>query len=218
MSGTSRALIEEYVSGQLYSHSAFLKAGKIVADFFVREDCSATPFAVDTSYVTNEISTTMRCELRTQIELFSRELALVDGLVHTQFISHSERFWIIEMTRRCPGDIYSLLIKFSTGYPYATSYAAPFLGEAAMPAFPASGHNEYIIRHTVTARDGTNLWGLRFHQPVNIRLWVPLATAGDNLTPSPVGRAAIFFLHSASEAEHHALYASLLAGTLYSFD
>lgn len=77
---------------------------------------------------------------------------------------------------------------------------------------------EHIIRHTVTAPEGAMLWGLRFNRPVDIRLWVPLATAGDTLAPSPAGRAAIIFFKAASAAEHDAVYSELLAGDLYSFE
>ena len=217
-SKTGRALVEEFVSGQLHSHSAFLRGGRIVADFFVREDCTTSPFAVDVSSVTEDIPPAMQNELREQVEALATGLDLVDGLVHTQFIMRDGCFWIIEVTRRCPGDIYSLLIEFSTGYPYAASYAAPFVGRAAQSKSSSGSRREWIIPHTVTAREGTTLWGLRFHRSVDIRLWVPLATAGDILAPSPAGRAAIIFFRAASKADHESLHEALLAGMLYSFD
>lgn len=217
VSPTGQVLLEEFVTGQLHSHSAFIRDGRIVADFFVREDCSASPFAVDTSCVTEDIPLDMQHELRGQIERFAEGLSLVDGLVHTQFIANDDLFWIIEVTRRCPGDIYSLLVELSTGYPYAASYAAPFIGGSASPV-SSDAKREHIIRHTVTAPEGAMLWGLRFARPVDIRLWVPLATAGDLLAPSPAGRAAIIFFRAASAAEQESLYSDLLAGTLYSFE
>lgn len=216
-SASGEVLLEEFVTGQLHSHSAFVRDGKIVADFFVREDCSASPFAVDTSCVTEDIPLNMQHELRGQIERLAEALSLVDGLVHTQFIANDGRFWIIEVTRRCPGDIYSLLVELSTGYPYAASYAAPFIGASAHPV-SSDAKRDHIIRHTVTAPEGAMLWGLRFARPVDIRLWVPLATAGDLLAPSPAGRAAIIFFRAASAAEQESLYSDLLAGTLYSFE
>lgn len=216
-SASGEVLLEEFVTGQLHSHSAFIRDGKIVADFFVREDCAANPFAVDTSCVTEAVQAETQRELRDQIERFAGGLKLVDGLVHTQFILNGESFWIIEVTRRCPGDIYSLLIELSTGYRYAASYAAPFIGESAIPA-SSEAKRKHIIRHTVTAPNGAMLWGLHFARPVNIRLWVPLATAGDTLAPSPAGRAAIIFFGAASAAEQKSIYSDLLAGTLYSFE
>lgn len=217
-SPSGEVLLEEFVSGQLHSHSAFIRSGRIVADFFVREDCTASPYAVDTSCVIDDIPIIgMQQELRCEIERFTSELNLVDGLVHTQFITKDDRFWIIEMTRRCPGDIYALLIELSTGYPYAMSYAAPFIHQTAQEL---DSHNvrELIIRHTVTTPDGAMLWGLRFRRPVDIRLWVPLAIAGDALAPSPAGRAAIIFFRTDSAAEQESIYADLLAGELYSFE
>lgn len=216
-SASGEVLLEEFVTGQLHSHSAFVRGGKIVADFFVRENCVANPFAVDTSCVTEAVPVETQRELRAQIERFAAGLSLVDGLVHTQFIIRADRFWIIEVTRRCPGDIYSMLIELSTGYRYAASYAAPFIGDSASPVSSDARH-EHIIRHTVTATDGAMLWGLRFNRPVDIRLWVPLATAGDTLAPSPAGRAAIIFFGAASSAEQESIYSDLLAGTLYSFE
>jgi hypothetical protein len=217
-SKTGQALVEEFVSGQLHSHSAFVCQGKIVADFFVREDCSTSPFAVDISRVTDELPSKVQEGLRAQVEGLAAGLKLVDGLVHTQFIAREENFWLIEVTRRCPGDIYALLIELSTGYPYAASYAAPFLRRSAQDASSSVAVREHIIRHTVTATEGAALWGLRFSRPVDIRLWVPLATAGDMLAPSPAGRAAIIFFRADSRSERDCLYSELLAGALYSFD
>jgi biotin carboxylase len=217
-SKTGQALVEEFVDGQLYSHSAFVRRGKIVADFFVREDCSTSPFAVDISYVADELPIEMQRGLRKQVEALAVGLDLVDGLVHTQFIAREGGRWLIEVTRRCPGDIYALLIELSTGYPYAASYAAPFLGGHAQRGPASANVREHIIRHTVTATEGSALWGLRFNRPVDIRLWVPLATAGDMLAPSPAGRAAIIFFRAASKSDRDALYGELLAGALYSFD
>lgn len=216
-SKSGRALVEEFVRGQLYSHSAFIRSRKIIADFFVREDCTTCPFAVDTSCVTVDVPSVVQRGLRRQVERLAESLVLVDGLVHTQFIARDDSFWIIEMTRRCPGDIYALLIEFATGYPYAASYAAPFIGRQAVDREP-TGLRERIIRHTVTAQNGAELWGLRFLRKVDIRLWVPLATAGDSLEPSPAGRAAIIFFRADSDAEFGALYEDLLAGRLYAFD
>ena len=221
-SGSGQALIEEFVSGQLYSHSAFLGEGEILTDFFVREGCSNNPFAVDVSCLDENIPLHAKKVLRGQIEQLAKALNLVNGLVHTQFISQNKQIRIIEVTRRCPGDIYPVLIHLSTGYPYAASYIAPFLGSNVVDSLGNCNKSSHIIRHTVTVPDGASLWGLQFHRPVCIRLWVPLATAGDflfrGLQSGPARRAAIIFFRSESEAEHEVLYDELLAGTLYSFE
>lgn len=215
-SKTGDAIIEEFVQGQLFSHSAFVQDGAVVADFIVQEDCVTNPFTVDTSRVVWDFPEAMLASLREGTCRMVSELDLVNGLVHTQLIANVDRYWIIETTRRCPGDIYSLLIEFSTGYPYAASYAAPFVERKALPADDgASGHR--ITRHTVTSKDGAALWGYQFTCPIDIQLFVPLATSGDFIDPSPYGRAGIFFFRSESKQDQDQLYRQLLAGKLYSF-
>lgn len=215
-SKTGKAIIEEFIAGQLFSHSAFIWDGEVVADFIVQEDCTANPFTVDTSRLAMDFPPKFRHSLQTDICRLAKSLNLVNGLVHTQFIFSGDRYWIIETTRRCPGDLYSLLIEFSTGYPYAASYVAPFVGGNPIPPC-AINRPELITRHTVTSREGTPLWGFQFYAPVDIRLFIPLATSGDFIGPSPFGRAGIFFFRSSSPGEQDILYQKLLDGSLYSF-
>lgn len=216
MSKTSSAIIEEFVTGQLYSHSAFIGGGRIVADFIVREDCSTNPFTVDTSCVEFDFPEPLLERLRKDALSLVRELNSVDGLMHTQFIRKDDCYWLIETTRRCPGDLYALLIEMSTGYPYGASYAAPFVGGQQAPR-SAAKLQERIVRHTATSQDGESLWGFQFKKPVDLRFFVPLAAAGDRIEPSPYGRAGLFFLAAASKGEQDSLYRNLLDGELYSY-
>jgi hypothetical protein len=216
MSKTGSAIIEEFVTGQLYSHSAFISGGRIVADFIVREDCTTNPFTVDTSCVEFDFPEPLLERLRKDALSLVRELNLVDGLMHTQLIRKDDRYWLIETTRRCPGDLYALLIEMSTGYPYGASYAAPFVGEKQVP-ISAARLQERIIRHTATSCRGEQLWGFQFKKPVDLRFFVPLAAAGDRIEPSPYGRAGLFFLAAASKGEQESLYRNLLDGELYSY-
>jgi biotin carboxylase len=210
------ALIEEFVTGQLFSHSAFLWNGTVTTDFIVQEDCTTSPFTVDTSRVSEHFPKSILESLREGARRLVSGLHLVNGLVHTQFIVQGDRYWIIEVTRRCPGDLYSLLIEYATGYPYAASYAATFVGGQPVQ-WGAGGIQERITRHTVTSKTGASLWGFRFNEPVDIRLFVPLATFGDSIGASPYGRAGIFFFRSSSEYRQKKLYERLLDRSLYSF-
>lgn len=212
-SRTSKVILEEFIVGQLYSHSAFVRDGRVVADFVVQENCTVNPFTVDTSRLANAFSDAIQSSLRENITRLCSSLSLVDGLLHTQFIVRGDNYWIIEMTRRCPGDIYSMLIEFSTGYSYAESYVAPFIGNSAQ-APDSEASCQRIIRHTVTSKKRAPLWGFRFSCPTEICLFVPLATAGDIIDPSPYGRAGIFFLRTNSMQDQETLYQKLLAGEL----
>lgn len=215
-SKTGTALIEEFVTGQLYSHSAFLAGGRLIADFIVREDCVTNSFTVDTSRVEFDFDQELIERLRGDALRILHHLRLSDGLIHTQFIMRNDGYWAIELTRRCPGDLYALLIEMSTGYPYGASYLASFLGK--QPAPRSAGHSIHrIIRHTATSKKGESLWGFAFKRPVDLRLFVPLAEAGDFIKPSPYGRAAVIFFGAESESQQESLYRDLLAHNLYSY-
>ena len=114
-SRSGACLIEEFVEGQLHSHTAFLGSDGIVADFIVEEHGASNPFAVDTSRVVFDFDPALLRAVRTAIEQIARDLKLTSGLIHTQFIIDGTRFWIVEITRRCPGDLYSVLIGIVSG-------------------------------------------------------------------------------------------------------
>jgi biotin carboxylase len=207
-------LIEEYLVGQLFSHSAFLRGHRVVQDFIVREDRTVNPFVVDTSRVADDFPKTLRAQIRDCVETISRELELVDGLIHTQFVQRDDRFWLIELTRRCPGDLYSQLIELSTGFPYARAYALPYTGEQAMPTAIAQRH-QHIMRHTITVDSETPLGHLHFRQPVWIERWIALSLVGDSLKPSPASRVGIVFCKAQDEKELTHLYDLTLSRQLY---
>ena len=216
VSKSGEALIEEFVSGQLYSHSAFLKAGEVVADFIVREDCTTNPFTVDTSCLEFDFDEEILNQLRNDARKLFKHLKMQNGLIHCQFILGQERYWIIEVTRRCPGDLYALLIEMSTGYPYGASYAAPFLCEDPLPR-GAGRLRERIIRHTATSQEGEFLWGFNFNQPVDLKFLVPLAEAGEYINPSPYGRAGLLFISAVSEDEKNELYSLIKNKKLFRY-
>lgn len=190
-SSRGRCIVERYLEGQLYSHSAFYRDGKMQADFFVVEHGSANPYVVDTSCVT-DLSPAVSHSARTQADTLVAHLALADGVLHTQFIACDDKAWPIEVTRRCPGDLYSLLIKLSTGFDYPWAYASAFIGEPC-EAFAQPRQQNWVMRHTLTVPQSCPLGSVEWKHSLPMRKWVPLAVSGDHLRPSPYSRIAILF-------------------------
>lgn len=213
-SHTRQYLIEEFVTGQLYSHTAFIASGQVWADFVVEEHCTANPFVVDTSRVIFDFPDTMRQSLRDDIAALARELALGDGLVHTQFIRSGDRYWLIEVTRRCPGDLYSRLIELSTGFRYVENYVRPFLGGLG-PGPQSALRPSWIMRHTVSRADDGGFGSIGFKVPVLIETQVPLIATGDELKGSPYGRACLLFTRSDSKETLHQLFDRTVRRELY---
>lgn len=213
-SRNGEVIIEEFVEGQLYSHSAFLTDQKITQDFIVEEYGSANHFVVDTSFVKTDFPIHLLAQVRESIEKISQLLNLKDGLIHTQFICNEQKIWLIEITRRCPGDLYSQLIELSTGYSYAANYAMPFIGQS-LKTQSSNNQKKSIIRHTVTQQKTGVFYNLLFQQPLNIARYISIATTGDLLKPSPNGRIGILFAEVNSEEEQTVLTKSFLERNVY---
>ena len=213
-SKSQRYLIEGFVQGQLYSHSAFVVNGEIMIDFIVEEHCVVNPYVVDTSRVVFDFDNKILKQIRADITLLAKKLDLADGLVHTQFICNGSSFWLIEVTRRCPGDLYSMLIEYSTGFPYAEYYARPFLNQEV--DFSEIKLNEkFFIRHTITQSNESYFYSLNFNLPICIEKLVPLTLTGDKVKGSPFNRIGLIFLRTITEKKLAYLFQKILSRELY---
>ena len=214
-SRTQTCIIEEFVEGQLFSHSAFISNKSILIDFIVEEHGTANSFAVDTSRVIYDFSKEILNNIRKEIHHMADELNLVDGLIHTQFIKSGNAFWIIEVTRRCPGDLYSYLIESSTGFNYAKAYAEPFLKQKiCLPSSALQKNN--ILRHTISNPKEGYFSSLQFNRSVHIDKMVQISSSGDFIKSSPSGRIGLMFIRADSKRELNNLYEVTLNRKLYS--
>lgn len=207
-------LIEEYVDGQLYSHSAFIdNNGEIQQDFIVEEHCSANPFVVDTSYVVNDFSGQLLQRIREDVQHMAKHLILVAGLIHTQFILKDGKYWFIEVTRRCPGDLYAQMIQYSTGFRYAEAYSAHFIGRGF--AGVQKMHLDYILRHTVSQPENGVFRSIQFNTKLQIQKFLPCCLAGDSVKASPFGRIGLLFARTESYEELISLMQLAIERKLY---
>lgn len=203
-------LYEEFVEGKLYSHSAFIRDQKIVLDFFVNEYCTVYPYQVNSSHLSTQLDMAMQARLRAALETSARVNGLCDGLVHTQFIANDDQFWWIEATRRCPGDLYSLLIARATGVDYADCYIAGFCGLTLAP--PARPYNiQPISRHTLSVVEDCVFLNAHLEGSFVQADYVPLKKAGEPLKAAPNDRAGIYFIHHDSLAAMESVTPNLVA-------
>lgn len=194
------AVVEAFVEGSLHSHSAFIRDGKIALDFFVDEFCTVYDYQVNSSCMSTSLEEQLRKDVRECIGQMVAELGLCDGLLHTQFIAKGERFWLIELTRRCPGDLYSHLIRCATGVNYAAFYVNGFLGES-VPNNSPLGSTRYIGRHTASTNKSGHLFGLRHTIPAKDVQMLQFKPCGSPLKVAPFDKAALFFAEFDSERE-----------------
>lgn len=187
---TNAYVIETFAEGQLYSYSSFIEEKKVVSSFVVKEGCSANEFAVDTSYVVDNFPIDAVNDLKESVEKIAGHLDLKDGLVHVQFIYSNNEPVLIEIARRCPGDLYSLLIEYSTGYKYAAKYASYFVDGSTDAEIK---QQDYILRHTLSSETDDVLGGLEFELIENVRAMYPLQTVGEDVVSNQKTRIGLLF-------------------------
>lgn len=196
-SRSARVLVESYVEGQLCSHSAFLRAGRVVVDFFVDEYCTVYPYQVNCSNHPSIISMKWRDVIRSAIEDIAGYLGLSDGLIHTQFMVNDADVFIIECMRRCPGDLYGHLVELSTGVPYHDLYLRNFIGESLPDGVVYSSRP--FGRHTVSSKLPGVMTSFRFRgDALNSEIF-SLKGSGESIGAAPFDKAAIVFSEFPSE-------------------
>lgn len=184
-------LVEEFMPGSLHSHSAFLRSGEIVDDFFVDEFCQVYPYQVDCSNSPSRLSAGLCAEIRDCIRTIAGLLGLADGLLHTQFLADGNHFAIIECMRRCPGDLYYHLVSYSTGANYVDNYLAPFIGRPIVPTRAAPPIP--WARHTVSLPDDAVFVSFAQRIPSPELRVFPLCESANAVRRAPYGKIAIIF-------------------------
>lgn len=208
LSTSGRVVIEEYVHGQLHSYSAFLQDRQVHCAFHVAEYGTLNPFAVDTSYVLPTSSHEL--ELENCAEKIAHALGLDCGLLHIQYLAQNSDICLIEATRRCPGDLYAMLVTRSTGFPYAAAFGAPFIAQPISKIESPKFHR-YLIRHTVS-RKTFNLMGRNILETgAAVEAWVPIANHLGEGGPD-TSRAGILFLRAADQADVMNVIAAIYDG------
>jgi carbamoylphosphate synthase large subunit len=191
-SRSGNIVIEEFVSGNLYSHSAFIQDGAILVDFFVDEYCTTYPYQVNSSCISHVLSEDIKNNIRRNIHKIIKKLSLSDGLLHTQFIADNINMWIIETMRRCPGDLYGALIEKSTGFDYTRFYCNPFLNIKNIKNLKKN-KTRYIARHTVSSVKKSIFRSFKCKAPLDNGDIFPLKKSGETLEKAPYDKAAIVF-------------------------
>ncbi|TAI98565.1 carbamoyl-phosphate synthase small subunit [Pectobacterium versatile] len=201
---SGNVVLEEFKEGSLHSHSAFIRDGRIVCEFFVDEYCTMYQYQVNSSCISVNLSEAIKDHVTDCIQMIITDLRLCDGVLHTQFITNGVDFWLIELTRRCPGDLYSQLIQYSTDIPYSTWFSMPFLGMKVPAGEKRPALKRHILRHTISTKNPAVFYSIEHYTPpCRVIETVVLKRCGENLNPAPFERAAIIFAECNSEKELH---------------
>ena len=152
-SNSKKIIIQEYVTGQLHSVSAFKQPDGSIFKFLVEEHCNQHRFSVDESFVLH--TTPQWDEALDEIinQIYSQMPEFV-AFLHMQFIICNNVIRPLELMLRCPGDLYSLLVQYSTGIDYGALYIDSFGGTAKNKIDTLVSKNRNIKRLTLKVSPG----------------------------------------------------------------
>jgi biotin carboxylase len=149
-------VVEHYIEGTYHSFSTFLVDGKVVAYFSDNEYSNVYRFFVDTSAGPADFESDVRDILIRQAELVATKLHLVNGVFHMQYVMDRNRVpYVIDITRRCSGDMYPEPVEHSTGVPWSRWIVMAELGYSSTEFKEHGIQNKICGRHCVMAeREG----------------------------------------------------------------
>lgn len=199
-SRASHVVIEEYLSGSHHGFTCFIESGKVVWWFADDEQYFLNPFLVAGTSTPSSLHNRAIERLVEAVEALSHHLELVDGLVHIQCILTADGPRIIELCRRCPGDLYPEFVRISTGHDYAATVVRAELGLPLEISSPAPTPKPTVRNCAMAAVEGA-FDAIAIAPEVQghvVRQW-PLAEPGSPITDHLTQKQAIIFLQFPSE-------------------
>lgn len=145
---SNEIFLEEFINGELIAYSVFIKNRKIIYGFTGKDDAYLNKYLISTAYPISINDMTLN-KLKKDIEKISRLLSLVDGMFHLQIIIKNAIPYIIDVTRRIPGDLYPYLIEYCDKVEYSKAVVKSYIGENIENEFKPKELKSYVIRHCV---------------------------------------------------------------------
>ena len=123
-----RYFFQECLEGSLHSCSLLVSSGFPVLLAHIDEFCFNDNYRVNFSYI-SRLDTNVKREAEEQTLALAKELDISSGVLHCQFIWDGSNVYIIDVARRCPGDLYGLLIQRGYGVNYYDKLIGTYLGD-----------------------------------------------------------------------------------------
>jgi len=198
-------VVEQFLVGTNHGFTCFVHDGRVGFWFADDEQYYLNAYLVSGTTTPTSMPPSAVDRLVGMVERIAAETGLVDGLVHIQCIVTERDVVIVELCRRCPGDLYPWFVSLSTGFDYADAVVASELG--LVGPTPAPGPVACIGRHCLMAAQPGTLEGIDYPAEVRDRIveemlwWEPGLQVTDHL----VQKFGIVFLRYRDAAEMHTL-------------
>jgi biotin carboxylase len=152
---SNEIFLEEYIEGKLIAYSIIIENKKIVYGFTGRDESYKNKYLITSAYPIKLKEVTQK-KLHDDVEKIATILSLVDGMFHLQVIIKDDIPYIIDVTRRIPGDFYPYLIEYCDKINYSEVVVRSYIGLPLNIEFDFTKNQDFVIRHCVMAnKNGT---------------------------------------------------------------
>ena len=131
--------IEEYIEGLGHGVSYFIRNKKIIFEFYDDEYYCRDKLAVVATSTPSSLRSNQKDKIRKFCLNYFKENNLKNGLFHIQCIKKNGEIYIIECTRRLPGDYYHQFATLSLGFSYLDVYLSGFFNSKIQLGFNQKG-------------------------------------------------------------------------------
>jgi biotin carboxylase len=145
---SSEIFLEDFIDGDLIAYSVIIKNQKIIYGFTGRDDTYKNKYLITSAYPIRLKKMTLK-KLREDVEKISECLTLVDGMFHLQVIIRDYVPYIIDVTRRIPGDFYPYLMEYCDKVEYSKAVVKSYIGQSLENELETSEQQKFVIRHCV---------------------------------------------------------------------
>mgnify|MGYP003982434387 FL=1 len=145
---SSEVFLEEFIDGELIAYSVFIKNQKIIYGFTGKDDTYKNKYLITSAYPI-QLKAVTQNRLLSEVEKIARLLSLVDGMFHLQAIIKDKVSYIIDVTRRIPGDFYPYLMEYCDKIEYSKAVVKSYIGKTLKNELVATKKQEFFIRHCV---------------------------------------------------------------------
>jgi biotin carboxylase len=140
--------LEDYIDGNLIAYSVIIKDQKIAYEFTGIDATYKNKYIITSAYPA-QLKLATQSKLKKDVEKLSKRLSLVDGMFHLQAITRDDVPYIIDVTRRIPGDLYPYLMEYCDSVEYSKAVVKLYVGKPLENELAVMGEQKFVIRHCV---------------------------------------------------------------------
>lgn len=197
-------VIEDYIAGTHHSIFCFLHGHRCRFHFHADEYFAANPFLVAGAASSKIQDRASLRSILSQIEKISASLELRNGLLHAQYISSDNgHFYLLELCRRPPGDLYVDLVTHATGTNCAKLIVDAVISPDASAAMSSPTTIQPWLRHCAMPSMNGRFVSNKIDESIqqSIRMRFDLIKPGEIFTNYLNQKSCIAFLQAANYDE-----------------